>query len=361
MTPDLHERRRALALDEARTLGHDAVVVSSPANVRYLCGFTGSSGLLLLTREASILVTDFRYREQSELETGRSVRIDIVKRDPWAEVFGHCEKSGVQQAAFESDTVAESLAVRLRARRKVKFRGARDIVAGLRTVKDPSEVEKIRGAAALAEAALAEIVPLIKPGVQEIVLAAELERELRIRGSERHPFETIVASGPRSALPHARTTDREFKLGEFVLIDFGATYQGYCSDLTRTFVVGQADERQKMVYGLVRDAQSRALKGLKAGITGAEGDMLARGLIEEHGFGDAFGHSLGHGLGLDVHEEPRVSSANDRPLPEGCVVTVEPGLYFPGWGGVRIEDDVHLTATGADLLTQGSTELVELA
>jgi len=196
--------------------------------------------------------------------------------------------------------------------------------------------------------------------VRERDVAATLEAELRRRGSEWHPFPTIVASGSRSAMPHARTSDRVIERGELVLLDFGAQVDGYCADLTRVVVAGRTDPRQRAMHGLVEEAQRAAIDSLRAGLTGRQGDALARRVIDERGFGAAFGHSLGHGLGLEVHEAPRISQASDALLPDGCVVTVEPGVYFPGWGGIRLEDDVRLTNEGAELLSDGKTELVEV-
>jgi Xaa-Pro aminopeptidase len=232
-------------------------------------------------------------------------------------------------------------------------------VEDLRAVKDLEEIEAIRAAATLAQEALAASLPSLRPGVREIDVAAVLESELRLRGSEWHPFPTIVASGPRSALPHARTSDRVIERDEVVLLDFGAQVDGYCADLTRVVVAGRADDRQRAMHALVQEAQRAALDGLRAGMTGRQGDALARRVIEERGFGAAFGHSLGHGLGLEVHEAPRLSQASEAILPENCVVTVEPGVYFPGWGGVRLEDDVRLTKELAELLSDGKTELLE--
>jgi Xaa-Pro aminopeptidase len=209
--------------------------------------------------------------------------------------------------------------------------------------------------------ALHEVAPTIRCGESELAIAARLEYALRRRGSEWHPFQTIVASGERSALPHARTSSRVVAPGDLLLIDFGAQVGGYCSDITRMMVVGRpADERQREVHGTVRDAQAKARAGIRAGMTGREADAMARDLIAARGFGEAFGHSLGHGIGLEVHEAPRVAATSDTPLPVGAVVTVEPGIYLPGWGGVRLEDDVWLTPDGPVLLTDGNTDLLEL-
>ncbi|HEU5358633.1 MAG TPA: M24 family metallopeptidase, partial [Gemmatimonadales bacterium] len=206
----------------------------------------------------------------------------------------------------------------------------------------------------------AEVLPGVRVGESELAVAARLEAALRVRGSEWHPFPTIVASGPRAALPHARSTERTIAPGEWLLIDFGAQVDGYCSDLTRTVVVGKADTRQRAVYEVVEAAQRRAREGVRAGMTGREADALARDLIAQRGYGEAFGHSLGHGLGLEVHEAPRLSPTAEAVLPEGAVVTIEPGIYLPGWGGVRLEDDVLLAPEGPRCLSDGRTSLIEL-
>ncbi|HSR16056.1 MAG TPA: M24 family metallopeptidase, partial [Gemmatimonadales bacterium] len=221
-------------------------------------------------------------------------------------------------------------------------------------------VEAIGAAAALALEAFEEVVGTICPGQTELEIAARLEGALRVRGSEWHPFQTIVASGERSAHPHARSSGRAVAAGEVLLMDFGAQLDGYCSDLTRTVVVGRADERQRAAYAAVREAQRAAVAGLRAGITGRDADALARTRLAEAGFGEAFRHSLGHGLGLEVHEDPRLSPTATASLPAGAVVTVEPGVYFDGWGGIRLEDDLLLGPDGARLLSPGAPELLQL-
>jgi Xaa-Pro aminopeptidase len=242
-----------------------------------------------------------------------------------------------------------------------RFRPTSDLVEGLRAVKDADEVAAIGEAGKAACAALGRMVGAVRVGMTELEVAALLEAELRRAGSEAHPFDTIVASGPRAALPHARTGRRAVAAGDWLLLDFGSRVAGYCADVTRTFVVGaQPDRRQREVYEVVREAQDAAIRGLRAGMTGKDGDALARERIVRAGFGEEFGHSLGHGLGLEVHEAPRLSQVADQALPVGAVVTVEPGVYLPGWGGVRIEDDVALTAQGATLLTGFPRELVVL-
>jgi Xaa-Pro aminopeptidase len=340
--------------------GVRGLLVTHLPNVRYLTGFTGSNGVVVVLPELVALVTDFRYAAQAPQEVGNDVRVEIPSADLWervAKIVGRGQGEGL---GLEAEAMTVATAQRLTDVGLPGVRPTRGLVEGLRASKEPDEVEAIRKAAALAADALEDALPAIRVGTSEREVASVLEAELRRRGSEWHPFPTIVASGPRSALPHARTSARVIGQNEILLLDFGAQLDGYCADLTRTVVVGHADERQRVMYDLVRDAQSAALAGLRAGLTGKEGDALARRVIEARGFGDAFGHSLGHGLGLEVHEAPRLGRTNEQPLPDGAVVTVEPGVYFPGWGGVRIEDDVWLGPDGATLLSDGKTELVEL-
>ncbi len=355
-------RRDALIalLDEEEL---DGLILTHLPNVRYLTGFSGSAGIALVLRAETVFLTDFRYETQAEREVGKRARIEIVPSDVWSrlwQVLKQC--AGLRKVGFEAHVITVMQAEKFsRAEAGVFLQPATQLVERLRVSKDSAEVRAIREAARLAGEALQATLELVHVGQREIDVAASLERELRVRGSEWHPFPTIVASGPRSALPHARTSDRAIQSGDWLLLDFGARVHGYCADITRTVVVGRlADERQRSVYDLVRQAQDRARKHIRAGMSGRDADALARSLIEEHGFGDAFGHSLGHGLGLELHEDPRVGKANDEALPAGSVVTVEPGVYFPGWGGVRIEDDVYLGAEGTEILSDGNAELREL-
>ncbi len=353
--------------------GLDALVVSHAANVRYLTGFTGSSAVVVVAHSAVSLLTDSRYDVQAEAEVAGVARVEIVSGDLWAAGVGAGAGAGAVEKAvdaapdlcrvgFEAHDVSARAAAALGAHSaRVEFVPTSEVVEAFRAAKEAGEVAAIGAAARVASDALDATLPIIQPGLRELDVAAALERELRVRGSEWHPFPTIAASGPRSAVPHAGTTERTIEAGDWLLLDFGAQVEGYCADVTRTFVVGRrADERQREVYEAVREAQARAISQIRAGMTGREADERARSVIEAGGFGDAFRHSLGHGVGLEVHEAPRVSRTNEDPLPDGCVVTVEPGVYLPGWGGVRIEDDVHVTAEGAELLSDGRTELTEL-
>ncbi len=218
----------------------------------------------------------------------------------------------------------------------------------------------IEAANGIAARALERTVPQLRAGMTELAVAGVLEKALRDEGSEGFPFPSIVASGPRSALPHARSTSRRVASGEFLLLDFGAEIGGYCADVTRTFVVGRAEPEQREIYEIVRVANESAATQVRAGMTGRDADAIARDYIVQRGYGDLFGHSLGHGLGLEVHEAPRLAKTSDVALAEGAVVTIEPGIYRPGWGGVRIEDDVVLSAAGPRILTRFTHDLIEL-
>jgi Xaa-Pro aminopeptidase len=356
------ERLAALrALLAAEGLG--ALVVGHAANVRYLTGFSGSSALVLVTEAAATLLTDSRYETQAAEEVGDLARVVIAPAGLLEALLGLLPESGARDPiGFEAHVLTVREASRLTdGARAGRFRPSGELVERLRVVKAPEEVAALRDAARVAGTALARAVADIRVGLSELDVAALLEAALRREGSVAHPFPTIVASGPRAALPHARTSDRRVGAGEWLLLDFGAEVGGYCADVTRTFVVGAApDTRQREVYGVVQGAQAVALAGMRAGMTGKAADALARDPIAAAGYGAAFGHSLGHGLGLEVHEAPRVSKASEEPLAAGAVVTVEPGVYLPGWGGVRIEDDVVLGDAAAALLTDIPRDLVVL-
>lgn len=341
----------------------DALLVSDRHNVRYLTGFSGSSSLLVVSREDAVLVTDFRYRTQAREEVGADVRVEIEGTSLWARLWATLPRlSGVARVGFESQYVTHADLQLFGAHgARWEWHATVGMVEALRQRKDASELAHIRRAVEIAEGALAAVVPAIQPGLAEFTVAAELEWALRERGSEAHPFETIVAGGERSALPHARASARALREGDLLLIDFGATYRGYCADITRTFVVGRASAEQRAVYDVVREANATACTAVRAGMRGCDADALARDYIERAGFGAEFGHSLGHGIGLDVHEAPRLSRTAEAPLPAGAVVTIEPGVYREGWGGVRIEDDVFLAEGGPVRLTAYSRDLIELS
>ncbi len=343
--------------------GLDGVLVTSRANIRYLTGFSGSAALVAATRADLLLVTDFRYDEQARAEAAAVARVEVESTSVWERLFKELATLGSLVAVgYEAHALTVKDAERLAEGGKAwRWKPTTELVERLRVRKDAGEVAAIRSAAALAGEALARTLREVRPGLSELEIAGLLEGALRRLGSEGHPFPTIVASGPRTALPHARSSRRSVAAGDWLLLDFGAQVDGYCADITRTVVVGaRATERQRTLYALVEEAQRRARAGVRAGMAGREADALARDVIAARGFGDAFGHSLGHGIGLEVHEAPRLAKTNADPLPVGAVVTIEPGVYLAGEGGVRIEDDVHLAAQGPELLSDGRSELVEL-
>lgn len=359
--------RRAERIESLRRLlaarGLDGLLVSSLPNIRYLTGFSGSSALVLVTQGTVLFLSDFRYQAQATAEVGSLARLSIENGGLWERALKLLgQLPGVASVGFESHVVTVRDGGRLTAPGLPwRFQPEADIVEGLREVKAKEEVEAVRAAGAVATAALADTVAQVRPGQTENEVAAMLETALRRHGSEAFPFPTIVASGPRSALPHARTSEKVVSPGDLLLMDFGAVVGGYCSDVTRTFVVGAAPtDRQAELHNLVRRAQACAVANLRAGLTGRQADSLARDVIDAAGQGEAFGHSLGHGLGLEVHEAPRLARTAEQPLLSGAVVTVEPGVYLEGWGGMRIEDDVVLGPEGAELLTDFPRELVRL-
>ncbi len=354
---------RLLALREA--LGRsdlDALLVTSLPSIRYLTGFSGSNALLLVTALDCVLLTDFRYATQVEEEVGGTASVRVEANNLWTGLWSQLSgMSGTERVGFESAHLLHHDFQRLLEQgSRWQWRPTADLVESLRMSKDSGEVAHIERAIAIAEAALSETLPQLRVGLTEMQVAGILEHELRDAGSEAYPFPSIVASGPRSALPHARAAERSLENGDFVLLDFGAVYAGYCSDITRTVVLGRATTEQREVYEVVREANRRASGAVRVDMQGMAADALAREYIHARGFGEAFGHSLGHGIGLEVHEAPRLAKSVDALLPRGAVVTIEPGIYRAGWGGVRIEDDVLLLNDGPRVLTSFSRELLEI-
>ena len=360
------ERRSARvgALRDGLSAAHvDALVLTSLPNVRYLTGFSGTSALLLVTQRDVHFITDFRYDTQVRDEVGDLATIRIEQQSLWTGLWNlGASLEGVEIVGFESAHLLHRDFQRLLTDgTRWQWRPQLNLVEALRESKDADEVALIRRAGEIATRGLAKTLKEIRPGMSELNVAGILEHALRDEGSEEFPFPAIVASGPRAALPHARASSRVIERGDLLLLDFGAQYKGYCSDVTRTVVVGRASSEQREIYDIVKHANAVAASSVRAGMKGQDADGLARRYIEERGYGDAFGHSLGHGLGLEVHEAPRLAKTVETPLGTGAVVTIEPGIYRPGWGGVRIEDDVHLAASGPEILTDFTRELLEVA
>lgn len=330
----------------------DALVVTDLVNVRYLTGYTGSNGLALIgVRDLRLFVTDFRYVTQAEQQVHGFER-EIGETDLLGAVSGALE-DGELKLGFEDQHVSVRTHARLRELlpERVALAPAGGIVEDLRLVKDAGEVDRIRAAAELADAALTRVLEDGLAGRTERAVALALEHEMQRLGATRPSFSTIVAHGPHGALPHATPRDEPIAAGSLVTIDWGAELDGYCSDCTRTYAAGrEPDAEAREVYELVLKAQLTGLKAVAAGVAASDADKAARDVIEAAGHGDAFGHSLGHGVGLEVHEAPRLSKTSRATLAPGNIVTVEPGVYLPGRLGVRIEDLVVVTADGCDVL-----------
>ena len=320
----------------------DALFVSSPENRRWLSGFSGSAGYLVITRDAAVLATDFRYVEQAGQQAPEYRVHRIGGGMDWVREL--LAEVGAARVGFESADLTyatyRSVTEALATTAAVSFVPTTGVVEPLRMVKDDDEVALITRAVELADLAFEAVTPTIEVGETEESVAWRLDRTMREAGAEAVSFETIVAAGPNAAKPHHRPSDRPIQAGEPVVIDMGARYLGYCSDMTRTICLGAPDETFRVVYDTVLGAQLTAIATVNPGMNSGEADAVARDIIQRAGYGDQFGHSLGHGIGLAVHEHPRVGPRGDDPMGDGTVFTIEPGIYIPGWGGVRIEDTV---------------------
>jgi Xaa-Pro aminopeptidase len=348
--------------DRLHELRLDTLLVSHLPSIRWLTGFTGSSAFLLVEPGSATLITDFRYRTQASEEVGDGISISITESDLFAQV-ARCLEEGVSgpRAGFED----HSLTVRDRRALgeccgTVTWEPSGPLVDELRSSKAPEEIESISAAVRLAEGVLQDLLGFVREGVSELELAAELVYRLRLAGSEELPFDPIVASGPRSALPHARPGERKLREGDLLLIDFGARVEGYCSDMTRMFVLGAPEAWQREIHGVVATAVREAVLSTRAGVPAKDVDRAARDVIVEAGFGECFGHGTGHGVGLEVHEGPSVNSRSRDTLEAGSVVTIEPAVYLPGRGGVRLEEVVVASEGGRTVLTRFPLDLREL-
>ncbi len=336
----------------------EAALITHRPDIRWACGFSGSNGVLVVRPDAAHFVTDGRYEAQARREV-RGAEVHA----PGYDLLGHIEEEGLfgpaRRVLFQSDHVSVDRFEKLRELfPEIDWQPASKLLVEHVARKTEDEIGKIRAAQEITEEAFAQVLKRIRPGVTEREVAAQIVcRHLRL-GAERIAFEPIVASGPNGALPHARSTDRRIEAGELVVIDMGCFVDGYASDMTRTVAVGEPGEEARAVYAVVREAQEAAVEAARAGMTTKALDAVARDVIEEAGYGDEFPHSLGHGIGLQVHKWPSVSYRTEDELPEGVVVTIEPGIYLPETFGVRIEDLVLLRPDGSERLTGLSRDLV---
>jgi len=342
----------------------DAILVlniesSNTVTTRYLSGFTGSFSALLITPRRHIIVTDSRYWTQVKQESTFELVKYVPPRtflDTVAELIRNMD---LRKVAIEKDRISAGIFDSLKEKlNNCEFEDISSLVVDIRSVKEDDEIEKIKIAVDIAEEAFKRMLEIAKPGMKEYELSAYLEYQMKLLGADEVAFETIVASGYRGALPHGRASEKVIEKGEPVVVDWGARYKGYNSDMTRVFSIGEPASKVKEVYSIVYEAQQKALEAIRAGLTGREIDAIARNHIQEAGYGEYFGHGLGHGLGLEVHENPSLSYRWDKPLLEGQVVTVEPGIYLEGEFGIRIEEDVVLRENGCEILTKLPRNLI---
>ena len=338
----------------------DAVLINKRVNYMYMSGFTGTSACLFITESRAVLLTDFRYTDQASMQ---SPEYEIVKHAGGhiSELNDLIETEKVERLSFEEGhlTYAEH-GEYLRKLKVSEFLPLGGVIEELRRTKDESEIGRIKKAVEIADSAFTHILGFIKPGVAEIELAAEIEYFMKRHGASGPSFETIVASGLRSSMPHGVASEKKLEAGDVVTLDYGALCNGYCSDITRTVFLGKPDRELERIYGIVLDAQLKGLECVRSGWAGKDVDAVSRAVIADAGYGENFGHGLGHGVGLDIHEEPTLSMRGTVELKDGMVVTVEPGIYKYGLGGVRIEDMVVVSGEVPRILTEATKEMIIL-
>ncbi len=341
-------------------LGADAFVVTRLPNVRYLTGFTGSNGQALIGDAGQVFLTDGRYTEQARREVSGMERVTYPVGFA-ASLRDACQGLGVRRLAFESAGMTVKEHADLTAKLDgVELLPADDAVDRLRWIKEPEELSHLEEAQAATDQAFDEILDKLAVGVTERQVAQELERLMKAAGADGLAFDSIAAFGENSAEPHHEPTYRALEDGDIVKLDFGALWAGYHADMTRTVAFGTPAPELVKIYNIVQEAQQAGVDAVRAGVSGGAVDAAARKVIEDAGYGEGFSHGLGHGVGLEIHEGPRVSKTSDDVLPSDTVVTVEPGIYVPGLGGVRIEDMVHVTAEGGRVIPSSTKELIEL-
>lgn len=338
----------------------EAILITNPYNRRYMSGFTGTAGYVLVTAGKAFFLTDFRYMVQAREQAPAYEIVEHAVR-PMQTVKELLDGLGIKKLGLEQNHLSYSLYKSYEADLAgIEAVPTSLVVEKLRMYKDEEEIAVMQDAADLADKTFTHILSYLKPGVSERDIALEMEFFMRKNGATSSSFDTIVASGERSALPHGVASDRILGMNEFVKMDYGALLNGYCSDITRTVSLGTPSDKLKEIYGIVLEAQLACIAGLKPGMTGREGDAIARDIIAKAGYGGDFGHGTGHSLGLEIHENPRLSPSCDVVFEPGMTVTVEPGIYLPGIGGVRIEDDLVFTETGVKVLTHSTKELLIL-
>ena len=338
----------------------NAFLVSFLPHLRYLSGFSGSSGLGIVTKRSAYLITDGRYTEQIKREV-RGWEVFIAKNGLFDELKKQLRSRSGWRIGFDGNTL---LYAQFKLLKKIlpgiKFLPKVEIIDALTAIKDDGEIQKIKRAVEISDRVFIELLNVLKPGITELEIAAEITYRQRKLGAEGDSFEAIVASSERSALPHGHATRRKIRHHDWITLDFGCVYEGYRSDLTRTIAIGNPHADARKIYNIVLDAQERSIEACRSGMKAKDLDAVARDVIKNRGYGEYFQHSLGHGLGLQVHEAPRIAKQSKATLETGNVVTIEPGIYLPGFGGVRIEDVVVVADGHCDVMTRSPKELIVL-
>ncbi|WP_338651978.1 Xaa-Pro peptidase family protein [Lysinibacillus sp. Y5S-8] len=351
----LEQLRNALQAQDT-----SAMIITNAQNRRYLTGFTGSAGTVVVTNTRALLLVDFRYTQQAT-EQSKTFEVHEIDRNRIYETIQEIlDQDSIQTVGFEQHHVTYYAYQLMANKLTATLKPLSNIVENLRMIKTPEEIEIIKKAAWISDEAFKHILTFIKPGVSEIEIAYELESHMRKNGATGAAFDMIIASGHRSALPHGVASSKIIEQGDMLTLDFGAYYQGYRSDMTRTIAVGEPPEQLKEIYQIVYDSLQHALSNMKAGMTGQNADSYTRDYITAKGYGDNYGHGAGHGIGLDIHENIFMSTVCEDILEENMVLTVEPGIYVPQVGGVRIEDDVIITKDGVEVITHSPKELIIL-
>lgn len=341
----------------------DAILICDPYNIRYFSGFTGGEGYLYCARNQQVLLTDFRYTIQAQQESKTAAVQEVSAQYGYVDqIKALCDADQVRNLGIEEGAITYATFLNWQSKwDNIQMVPIKNALTQLRSVKTEEELALLEQAEAIGDQVFKEMLSFLRPGLTELQVAAKIEFLMKEYGAQGVSFDTIVASGERSALCHATSSEKKLASGEFVLLDFGCRYQGYCSDMTRTVVLGKASEKQKEIYEIVKTAQQHVLDKICAGVTGKEMDAIARNEIAKAGYSACFGHSLGHSVGLQIHENPRLSPTEETVLQEHMVETVEPGIYIQGFGGVRIEDMIVLTKTGYRNFTKSEKQLIELS
>ncbi len=337
----------------------DALLVTEPKNIRYLSNFTGTTAVLFITKTDAFFITDFRYDQQAH-QQAEGYQIIIHSHGMFRQVKDLIDKYSIKRVGFEASHLTVDVFNQLTDLFTAELMPTNQVIEQIRETKDASEIAIIQESADIMDKAYTHILDFIQIGMTELTIANELERFCKELGASSMSFDTIVASGERSAMPHGVASNKQIQKNELVTIDFGCYYNGYTADMTRTFATGQLDSQLNEIYQIVLDAQLLVNKEAKAGLTGQEIDAIARDYISDHGYGELFGHSTGHGIGLDIHENPAISKNNPNPIVAGNVITNEPGIYIEGLGGVRIEDDIAIYEDSTTILNHSPKELIIL-